>query len=873
MFLKSEYLNVIVLTVQSIYYYYILFLLHKSFLMLSTAQTVSASCPLVMTPSSVVVQYGDAFTVECNSTTDQKEGMGWESNYKGTGLIEADHVQLNSEKVDRWAIQSQCYVNLNNGTQCSEYLPITVYKMPDSVSILHENTKQPLVEHQDYGFECAVANVAPVKKVLVTWIKDNNSTVKECLTEESNEKPGNCRSDFTLSAQKTDNGGTLMCEAKFDFGPMGPNLQPIRSPVMDLQVLCKYFDHVSKFSSDPSELVQEFGASTSVNCTTTADGHRGLYWTYGSEKQDNVMNSFTELQIPKRPTNVTVQSKGIKGNQIELKCDVRDVAVVQNLTATWYINNNTVVNTTTFLPRGANLPMSVSNSLKWTVQGAATFTCEASESGPLGPRFVSSDTWKICCPITVAPAEILVKFGDPTSANCSTTEADADGIGWEATTGGIGLTSSARLEWMVKEVKAWDIKATCFINLQNGTQCNKPLIITVWKSPDEMRVSSKDSDSMVEGKPHRLICDVINVAPAEKVQVTWYQDELNATLDNVTSSWELIPKKDQNGANFTCKAELLLGQEHNQTTESKPYTANVQYKPRADCPTKYMGRENDLHLDMVPCNADGNPPPDIYWYYKDKPVISTEPLTRSDSGTYTAEFKNNMGKTSATVDIIVEYGPLFSCKDHYNVTENVKIGSECEPEGIPKPKSVLFKDGKEIDLPKIWKRLDSGLYSMIATNKHGRANHTLNITVLYIAGFSEEAITQEFTLGENVTLDCSADGNPPPQLHWKNPQAANVHVNTRGRQSYVHVTEATSSNAGLYSCTATNEVGTVSKNVTLMITGKTRPVHYILISISIIALFVLLIFICILIYRNYRKKSGHYDVIGLSDSLPLTPRL
>uniref|UniRef100_A0A8C6S6R4 Intercellular adhesion molecule N-terminal domain-containing protein n=1 Tax=Neogobius melanostomus TaxID=47308 RepID=A0A8C6S6R4_9GOBI len=190
----------------------------------SVSQTVSASCPLVMTPSSVVVQYGDAFTVECNSTTDQKEGMGWDSNYKGTGLIEADHVQLNIEKVDRWAIQAQCYVNLNNGTQCSEYLPVTVYKLPDRVSILLKNTKQPLVEHQDYGFECDVANVAPVKKVLVTWIKDNMSI-----------------------CTKTDNGSTLMCEVKLDFGPMGPNLQPIRSPVMDLQVLCKYFDHVSKF--------------------------------------------------------------------------------------------------------------------------------------------------------------------------------------------------------------------------------------------------------------------------------------------------------------------------------------------------------------------------------------------------------------------------------------------------------------------------------------------------------------------------------------------------------------------------------------------------------------------------------------------------
>uniref|UniRef100_A0A8C6UCC1 Ig-like domain-containing protein n=1 Tax=Neogobius melanostomus TaxID=47308 RepID=A0A8C6UCC1_9GOBI len=256
-----------------IYYYYILFLLHKSLLMLSTAQTVSASCPVVMTPSRVVVQYGDAFTVECNSTTDQKEGMGWESNYKGTGLVEADHVPLNIEKVDRWAIQSQCYVNLNNGTQCSKSLPITVYM----------NFR---LWYRNYGFECAVANVAPVKKVLVTWIKDNNSTVKECLTEESNEKPGNCRSDFTLSAQKTDNGGTLMCEAKFDFGPMGPNLQPIRSPVMDLQVLCKYFDHVSKFSSDVT--MHSTNGKLTLDCTAQGNPTPQYHWQVPQPTQEKV---------------------------------------------------------------------------------------------------------------------------------------------------------------------------------------------------------------------------------------------------------------------------------------------------------------------------------------------------------------------------------------------------------------------------------------------------------------------------------------------------------------------------------------------------------------------------------------------------------
>lgn len=222
---------------------------------------------MVLTPSSVVVHYGDSFTVDCNSTKDQIEGMGWESTYKGTGLIEETHVPLHIEKVDRWTIMSQCYLNFEDGTQCTENLPITVYKMPDSVSILSPNATQPLQEHREYEFQCDVVNVAPVKKVLVTWYKDDISVAEETLSAEPDATPLNRSSLYRLSAQKSDNGGKLMCEAKFDFGPSGPNLQPIRSPSMDLQVLYQPF-----FENSEVETV-ESPANRKITLDCTAQGN------------------------------------------------------------------------------------------------------------------------------------------------------------------------------------------------------------------------------------------------------------------------------------------------------------------------------------------------------------------------------------------------------------------------------------------------------------------------------------------------------------------------------------------------------------------------------------------------------------------------
>lgn len=230
-------------------------------------QTVSA-CPLVMTPSSVVVAYGEAFSVDCNATTtDPIEGMGWESTYKGTGLIESSHVQLHIEKVDRWTIMSQCFINLEDGTQCPKTLPIIVYKIPDNVSLLPPNTNQPMEEHREYEFQCAVVNVAPLNKAVVKWYKDDIEVRREMLSPDPDATPQNRSSVYKLRAQKSDNGGKLKCEATFNFGPTGPNLQPVRSPPVDLQVVYQPF-----FQKSEAEMV-EAPADRRISLDCTAQGN------------------------------------------------------------------------------------------------------------------------------------------------------------------------------------------------------------------------------------------------------------------------------------------------------------------------------------------------------------------------------------------------------------------------------------------------------------------------------------------------------------------------------------------------------------------------------------------------------------------------
>ncbi|XP_047427770.1 hemicentin-1-like isoform X2 [Mugil cephalus] len=434
------------------------------------------------------------------------------------------------------------------------------------------------------------------------------------------------------------------------------------------------------------------------------------------------------------------------------------------------------------------------------------------QATPLAPE--------IGCPVTLTPPEIVVRFGDPVSVNC-TTSGD-EGLGWEATVGDTGLENVAFLPWTVENLNTWNPLASCY-TFVNDKQCEKHLNFTVYQTPDQ--VSVLDDGPMLEGKEYQLLCSITNVAPVRKLKVKWYrghetlfEDTLGDTVltsQNLNSTLRITPTKENNGAVFTCQAELHLGPNGPKFLPNKtsaPYTAVVHYTPIIiNCPAQYVV-EHKYSLDMLPCKADGNPSPTVNWYHEDEVVNPSVPLSRNDSGNYRAEFENSVGTDSTTVQITVEYEPSFTCSETYDVKVNGEL--QCEPEGLPTPTLTWFKDGQNIAPPQ-WTKEDSGEYLLQASNKHGSANHTLRVNILYAPELKIQSNTQDIDVaeGDDISLNCEAEGNPPPVFQWTSDGLSVLEEDS----DTLNITQVNASST--YICTAANNLGNITKQIHVHVTN------------------------------------------------------
>lgn len=240
-----------------------MWLLVFGFLIACTGKPVSSSCQLEINPPSGVVRFGDRFSSNCSSLSNQTKGMGWESTNGGVPLTNGiSFLPLNIDSVTDWDLEPICYSNQADSPQCLKTLPVTVYKMPDSVSMLLPDLKGPMVEGEEYRMQCDIVKVAPVRNLSVNWYK-GSEIINTQTFEESSVSPVDKSSVLKLTANRNDTGTRIWCEAKLNFLPV----ETIQSKPHEVTVL-----YPPTFSEPADEILERpAGSKIILNCTASGN--------------------------------------------------------------------------------------------------------------------------------------------------------------------------------------------------------------------------------------------------------------------------------------------------------------------------------------------------------------------------------------------------------------------------------------------------------------------------------------------------------------------------------------------------------------------------------------------------------------------------
>ncbi|KAL0992906.1 hypothetical protein UPYG_G00100800 [Umbra pygmaea] len=563
----------------------------------------------------------------------------------------------------------------------------------------------------------------------------------------------------------------------------------------------------------------------------------------------------------------------VEGNQYQLQCNIQNVAPLQNLVVKWYkgnesIENKTYTNSSNKKPVTESLILTINPSRE---DDGAQFTCEAElHLGPGGPQTPPTVTSKhqihvvpsqqqppmfstaYPTPGTMTtvqstvkpkghrslleldPPRAVVRYGDSVSVNCSTSATDPEGMGWEATIGGVGFEEFVTsIIWTVAKLTDWTVETKCYVTLSNGTQPKEVLPVIVYKTPDSVSISPLNhSGPMVEGKEYQLQCNIQNVAPLQNLVVKWYKGNdfiANKTYKdpnkkkpvNKSPTLNITANREDNGTQFRCEAELHLGPEGPQTpptVTSETLYITVHYGPDIDCSgVKTLDILEGQNL-VGHCSVEGNPSPVTRWLKAGKSFEPSTLLSRTDAGPYTIT-ANGLVNISHTVWVNVVYGPEFNCPMVYNITEHEIHNLSCMAEGYPVPDVMWIKDGEMVDFPEKLTNMDAGQYRLYANSSHSTVNHTLDIHVLFKPRDIQELLDTKVDTGSSTQLKCSSSGNPAPEYSWIYHRTPNVRVETKDGVSLLKIVHATGENIGTYTCYVRNTLGNVSKTAMVFVIG------------------------------------------------------
>ncbi|XP_059684707.1 hemicentin-2 [Gavia stellata] len=396
---------------------------------------------------------------------------------------------------------------------------------------------------------------------------------------------------------------------------------------------------------------------------------------------------------------------------------------------------------------------------------------------------------------------------------------------------------------------------TC-VALNAAGRDEKRFILTVHGPPgiEDPQQETLDADM---GSPLVLTCQVTGVpTPA----VTWLKDgnPLESSpewgLVSGGGQLQLSPLQPFHQGRYTC---LVRGPG---AETRKDFMVLVRVAPRiasAGVPSEHSVLEGrGVRLE---CRAEGQPTPQISWLKDGQPLglqspsrarvspdgssLLLEGLQAADSGAYTCLARNSAGEDARLHTLSVLVPPAIERgTDDSEVVRGVLsavVTLECRAQGSPPLHVSWLKDGLPLRLsPRVTllsarhvlrisqaQVSDAGFYTCIISSRAGMADRSfvLQIRVPPILESPESSEEQMAAKGSDVTFTCEATGSPAPAVTWlKDGKPLGQQNNLVLGGPRLSLAAVGLSDAGVYSCLVTNEVGEASKAFHLLVTEPPR---------------------------------------------------
>ncbi|XP_062386512.1 cell adhesion molecule 3-like [Sardina pilchardus] len=273
----------------------------------------------------------------------------------------------------------------------------------------------------------------------------------------------------------------------------------------------------------------------------------------------------------------------------------------------------------------------------------------------------------------VDPPSLVVKYGDPASATCST-PFHVDVMGWNASVGA-ATENTQLLVWTVPSVTDWSLGRgiTCVTSSEEHGRCQTHLPITIYKIPARVTLELLYPPvPLIGGRVYTFYCTVHSVAPHANVTVRWTEGDRAWTNTEVVSKegdelatvkyrQRIRASRETHGVSYSCAAHLDLNTaEPVPDTRSNTIQLEVLYKPIVVNASEDVSLKPDGRLDLI-CEGESNPSPSYLWKHNgavlahaNKTTLSIESVSGSHAGVYECVISNREGDVTVSIKVDVE---------------------------------------------------------------------------------------------------------------------------------------------------------------------------------------------------------------------------